>query len=241
LSTYFDIAYALYKGKCLLADIFRESVRSHESSFRGDELVGRFIGTRVSANGSLEGCLRVSFKRKEFLSNLMALLQKYEIVHEVVYRSRGNIVLWFSHNSCIKCPLVHATSRVTPKSMLVTPFGLLFEFICYKSKMSDDLFEVLASGRADEMMEYMLTPREQEILYYAYFRGYYNQPHEISLDQLARELNLSKSALSEILRNAERKIITAYMRHDLPHLTISRILKKVKELKIEEEGPQLYL
>jgi len=61
------------------------------------------------------------------------------------------------------------------------------------------------------------------------------------LDQLARELNLSKSALSEILRKAERKVMTAYMRHDLPHLIISKVLKKVKELKIEEGGPHLYL
>jgi DNA-binding CsgD family transcriptional regulator len=220
----FNIAYALYRGRCSLVDIFRESIRSTKSSFNGDEIVGRFIGVRIGADRTVECCLRISFKRKEFLNNLMKILQKYGMVNEIFCRSRGNVLLYLSHNACVNCPVVCGTSGVVPKSILVTPFGLLFEFIYRKREIPNDLFEVLISGRADDVMEYMLTPREQEVLYHAYFRGYYGQPHEISLDQLSDELNISKSTLSEILRNAERKIVTAYMRHDLPHLILSKIL-----------------
>jgi DNA-binding CsgD family transcriptional regulator len=227
----FNIAYALYRGRCLLADIFRESVISTKSSFNGDELVGRFIGVRIGADRTVEGCLRISFKRKEFLNSLMKILQKYKMANEFFYRSRGNVLLYLSHNACANCPVVYGTSGVVPKSILVTPFGLLFELVYRKREIPNDLFEVLISGRADDVMGYMLTPREQEVLYYAYFRGYYGQPHGISLDQLSEELNISKSTLSEILRNAERKIVTAYMRHDLPHLVLSKILSHCLDLR----------
>jgi Predicted DNA binding protein len=111
--------------------------------------------------------------------------------------------------------------------MLVTPLGLLFEFISGSRKGLDvGLFDILLSGSVREMMDYMLTPREQEVLYYAYFRGYYSQPHSVTLDRLAEELGVSKSALSEILRSAERKIVSAYMRHDLPHLIVSKVLER---------------
>ena len=73
--------------------------------------------------------------------------------------------------------------------MLVTPLGLLFEFISGSRKGLDvGLFDILLSGSVREMMDYMLTPREQEVLYYAYFRGYYSQPHSVTLDRLAEEL-----------------------------------------------------
>jgi len=82
-------------------------------------------------------------------------------------------------------------------------------------------------------MDYMLTPREQEVLYYAYFRGYYDAPRRVSLEELSRELGIAKSTLNEILRSAERKIVTAYMRHDLPHLILRRVLEKNTKAKIK--------
>ncbi len=240
----FYISYALYKGACTLAKIFREVVSVQDNDFRGDEIVGRFIGVRVNrGEEALEGCLRVSFKEKELLSRLLAMLRKHKVHYKIIYRGRGNVVLWFKHgNTCKLCPLVHGTSGVVPKTMLVTPMGLLFEFISTSRDGVDrNLFETLISGKARKIMTYMLTPREQEVLYYAYSRGYYDQPRSISLDKLSKELGLSKSTLNEILRSAESKIITAYMRHDLPHLIVDKILK-MKALRepvhIEERYPR---
>ncbi len=42
---------------------------------------------------------------------------------------------------------------------------------------------------------------------------------------------MSKSTLNEILRSAEGKIVTAYMRHDLPHLIVGKILEKIARSK----------
>jgi len=229
LAKSFHIIYALYKGECKLANIFTNVVRSLCDDFRGDELVGRFIGVRTDRDGeSLEGCLRVSFKQSEMLDRLLASLKEYRILYRIVYRGRGNVVLWFKHGKiCKLCQVVHATSGFTPKTMLVTPLGLIFEFVSHdRSSLDGKLFYTLMSGSANEMMDYLLTAKEQEILYYAYTKGYYSQPRSVTLRQLAVEVGLSKSTLNEILRSAERKIVVAYMRHDLPHLIVSKILMR---------------
>lgn len=225
----FRVAYSLYKGECLLAEVFREAVRARALSVRGDELVGRLFGVRIGSGGeSIEGCIRVSYKQRGLLAELLRELRRRRIPYRVVYRSKGNSVLWFKHSGvCGFCPLIHAAEGAVPKTMLVTPLGLLFEFIlCGREWVGNGPFEVLASGSAQEMMDYMLTPREQEVIHYAYTRGYFDQPRGATLDRIAAELKLSKSSLHEILRSATRKIITAYMRHDLPHLVVSRILER---------------
>lgn len=226
----FHITYALYKSECIIANIFRNVVRSLREDFRDDELLGRFIGVRTNRDeGALEGYFKVSFKQSELLDRVLASLMEYRILYKIVYKGSGNVVLWFKHSKiCKLCQVVHATSGFTPKTVFVTLLGLIFEFISRdRSKMenySTPLYQV--SRSANEMMGYLLTAREREILYYAYTKGYYSQPRSVTLRQLAVELGLSKSTLNEILRSAERKIVIAYMRHDLPHPIVSKILMR---------------
>jgi len=225
----FQVTYALYRGECLLSGAFKDAVKHQALEPRGDELVGRFFGVRMSRDGrALEGCLRVSYKQRGLLVMLLEELRRRKIPSRVVYKSKGNVVLQFKHSRvCSFCPLIHATEGFVPKTMLATPLGLLLEFVSQrKHHLDSNLFEVLVSGRADEMMDYMLTPREQEILHYAYSRGYFSQPRGATLNQIAAELGMSKSALSEVLRSAIGKVVTAYMRHDLPHLIVARILER---------------
>ncbi len=217
----------------MLAKIFRDVVKSHYDSFRGDELVGRLIGVRLSEDGkSLNGCLRISFKDKMLIEDVFGYFKKHKIPYNVFYKSRGNVVIWFKHSfTCSLCPLVHSIGDFAIKTALVTPLGLLFEFIPGgKEGLDESLFNIVLSGKAEEIMDYMLTPKEIEVLYQAFFKGYYSQPRKITLSKLAEELGLSKSTLNEILRSAERKIITAYMRHDLPHLIVSKVLMRSKLL-----------
>ncbi len=56
-----------------------------------------------------------------------------------------------------------------------------------------------------------LTTRQKEILDRAFILGYFNYPRKISLTDLAKELKISKSTLSENLRIAENKIISEYI------------------------------
>jgi len=49
-----------------------------------------------------------------------------------------------------------------------------------------------------------LTEPQQEAIAEAYRQGYYDVPREISLEELANELDISHQALSERLRRANR-------------------------------------
>ena len=52
----------------------------------------------------------------------------------------------------------------------------------------------------------LLTQRQNEILNFAYQKGYFNIPRSVSLSEFAEDLNISKSALSETLRRIFKKL-----------------------------------
>ncbi|SDQ44062.1 helix-turn-helix domain-containing protein [Natronobacterium texcoconense] len=66
-----------------------------------------------------------------------------------------------------------------------------------------------------------LTTKQLEALELAYLRGYYDQPRETSLADLADELGISKSAVSQRLRAAESKLVVAVLQAIRPWLVQS--------------------
>lgn len=57
----------------------------------------------------------------------------------------------------------------------------------------------------------VLTDRQSEIIKWAYKKGYYNQPKEVTIEQLSNDFGISPSTLAEILQRAERKIIGRFI------------------------------
>ena len=55
----------------------------------------------------------------------------------------------------------------------------------------------------------VLTDKQRRTLELALREGYYERPRESNLTDLAEQLDLSKSAVSQRLRTAERKLIKA--------------------------------
>lgn len=58
----------------------------------------------------------------------------------------------------------------------------------------------------------LLSKRQEEVLLKAYELGYFDQPRRIDLHSLASMLNLSPPTLSELLRRAQKKVITQYLK-----------------------------
>ncbi len=57
-----------------------------------------------------------------------------------------------------------------------------------------------------------LTPRHQSIIHISLDRGYFDYPRKVDLSVLAKELKMSKSNLSEILRRGAKKALTSRLR-----------------------------
>lgn len=59
--------------------------------------------------------------------------------------------------------------------------------------------------------ETMLTPKQEDIIRYAYDRGYYDIPKKIKVDDIAKGVGCNKSTANVMLRTAENKIIASYV------------------------------
>jgi len=57
----------------------------------------------------------------------------------------------------------------------------------------------------------LLTQRQNEIVNLAYKKGFFNIPRNISLSEFAKDLNISKSSLSETLRRIFKKLAHNYL------------------------------
>jgi predicted DNA binding protein len=67
-------------------------------------------------------------------------------------------------------------------------------------------FEV-ASIHSDHDVSHVLTDRQEEVLFAAIERGYYESPRECTLTAVAKELDIAKSTCSAILQRAEESIV----------------------------------
>jgi predicted DNA binding protein len=55
-----------------------------------------------------------------------------------------------------------------------------------------------------------LTSRQRNIVEIALEEGYFDYPRRITLRQLSKKVGVSASTVSEVLRRAEKKILSAY-------------------------------
>lgn len=82
---------------------------------------------------------------------------------------------------------------------------MLREFL--ESKINAKILKVVKLKSQD-----ILTARQEQILKIALETGYFDYPKKITINQLAEKLNISVSNLSEILRRAEKNVISAFFR-----------------------------
>ena len=65
-----------------------------------------------------------------------------------------------------------------------------------------------------------ITAKQWEALELAYVRGYYDRPRKANLDELAHELDISTSAVSQRLHAAEARLVHAVLESLSPWLTL---------------------
>lgn len=80
--------------------------------------------------------------------------------------------------------------------------------------------------------QWVLTPRQGEVLNLAVSLGYYDVPHNVSLRDLAKRLDRSLGTVSELLRRAECAVISQAVSDQ----QLGEWSKVEKELKIENQG-----
>lgn len=85
-----------------------------------------------------------------------------------------------------------------------------FRTSCKDNGISFDLISMTPDpSTAHEPSGDGLTSRQREAITLAVSRGYYENPRQVTTEELAEELGISQSSLSGLLRRAERELVTA--------------------------------
>ena len=220
------LCFALYyKKPCPLTEAFESNGEDHSS------IAARVYRAGIESGNNIGMWVRISFNNRERAEEVLQRLKRNRVAFKIVYTTKNNFVAYVNYASpCSSgCPLVKTPPKVMVKTIIVTGMGILFELLSFSKKNMDDFIisykcKVLNCGTLKEAMRYLLTSKEQEAIYTAYSKGYYEVRRKTRLKDLAKELNMSTSTLNETLRSAEKKIIEAFIKHDLPHLTFEKII-----------------
>ena len=108
---------------------------------------------------------------------------------------------------------------------IFTDFEAFTEFrtSCEKHEISFDLLSMTPDpSQSDELSRDGLTDRQREALTLAVSRGYYENPRQVTTEELAEELGISQSSLSGLLRRGERQLLTASLSTQTNLNTLSR-------------------
>jgi predicted DNA binding protein len=100
-------------------------------------------------------------------------------------------------------PPIHVKGGIAKWNLIATHKKL--RMLTLLMRMLGFSFKIKSIKEYEE--EELLTARQKEVLKHALRHGYYDTPRGISLTDLAKKLDISKSTLWEILRAIEKKLL----------------------------------
>ncbi len=72
-------------------------------------------------------------------------------------------------------------------------------------------YNIVRKVIVDPDSELKLTARQEEVMSYALENGYYEIPKRITIEDLCKKFDCSKSTLSVVMRSAEKKVLELYL------------------------------
>jgi len=185
----------------------------------------RVIDCRPSDNGGIQQLIEIN-GRPELLQQVVEFIQDDEDVRDahIVKTKRGRIlgvvgttdstmckIITDVNCFCLTCPLASPSKPdSTVDWVLAMTRNNSLRKLLGKLKTHGIETEIVRVARISDVGK--LTPRQRRIVEYAFASGFYEYPRRAGLHELSKSLEVSPSALGEMLRRAERKIITSYLR-----------------------------
>jgi predicted DNA binding protein len=173
--------------------------------------------------------------KEELVDAVIQNLENNSMLSEVDISlvDKGKIVAAITLPDCANCRIVASSecfimSGKTDEDgsiewrLIVTSGDHLKNMI---DKLQSNGCEVKLKKIASVNMDEFLTEREEEILYIAYKKGYFDYPKKVGIRELSKIFEISPSTLSESLRRGQRKIMEKYIEghshsHKTPFTTI---------------------
>ncbi len=185
----------------------------------------RVIDCRPSDNGGIQQLVEIN-GRPEFLTEMPAFIKQDRDVRDahIVNTKRGLILgVVVTKDStmckaiadvncfCLTCPLSSPSKPDgTTDWVLAMTANSSLRKLLNKLKSREITAEILRVSRISDAER--LTPHQRGVIEYAFASGFFEYPRRRGLTQLSKALKVSPSTLGEMIRRAERKIITSYIR-----------------------------
>ncbi|MDH7509200.1 MAG: helix-turn-helix domain-containing protein [Methanomassiliicoccales archaeon] len=139
---------------------------------------------------------------------------------EISFRNDGKASGYIITNKCVACEALSRSECFLRSATSIGNGKVLWRVVSGKKKSLASLVRDLKSvGCQVEIKSVtkvegtsMLTRRQEEVLRLAFEKGYYDCPKKTTIRDLAKELDISPSALGEILQRGEKAILEEYFR-----------------------------
>lgn len=203
-------------------------------------ITGRVLRVTRNERRKLDEWMRVSGDRGVLKKFLETIGGESGIHVDLIFSNRYSAILRIEHDlwdECMKCPLLYLPAGLMTKSLLVTTGAIIIEIVSRDreaaARHAKERGCSLLRLTGIEGMDYMLTPRQEQVLITAYMMGYYETPKKAKLEDVAMALGLSTSTVAELLSKAESKIVEAFVRHELPHYMAFLVLNERRRSRRE--------
>ncbi|PWV37648.1 MAG: hypothetical protein DJ555_01150 [Desulfurococcaceae archaeon] len=136
-----------------------------------------------------------------------------------IVRILGNNTLWVRSRSCSACSLLSREDCVVIEGIPVSSTEISYRLLVPGLGALRDIIRSLADAglqpvvvrRAEHTEPGELTPRQLEVLLFAYKKGYFDTPRKTSLAEMARIMGIRTTSLRDIVRRALKKIVRKYL------------------------------
>lgn len=136
-----------------------------------------------------------------------------------VVRVLNNNTLWVRARSCSACSLLSREDCVVIEGIPISSTEMSYRLLVPGLGALRDIIRALASSglrpvvlkRAEHIEAGELTPRQLEVLLFAYRKGYFDTPRKISLSQMASIMGIRTTSLRDIIRRALKKVVRKYL------------------------------
>lgn len=136
-----------------------------------------------------------------------------------VVRILNNNTLWVRSRSCSACSLLSREDCVVVEGIPTTSTEMSYRLLVPGLRALKDIIRSLADAglkpvvlrRAEHIEPGELTPRQLEVLLFAYKKGYFDTPRKISLTEMAGIMGIRATSLRDIIRRALKKVVRKYL------------------------------
>lgn len=137
---------------------------------------------------------------------------------EAIVPPRGKVLATLQVRDCGSCRTLALSECFLTDAVATEAGGVEWRIVAAQREAVENLVKSL-QGRGIEVEVAAirsvkgagsLTERQDRVLSLAFKLGFFEFPKRISLTNLAKKLDISKSTLSEILRNGEEKVLHSY-------------------------------